>query len=144
LRQKSPFLLGALAFVRRLHLTFLFFAYELIISSSFIFLLFLFLLITLLRSVVIAQWNKRPLDHTKAHIVLPNNGRIQTVEIQQQNKILIESFKWIKHMPTLIFFAVLFLIIMFLFFEFVRDNQISFDAFMHDKVLVSFGTLELE
>jgi len=47
-------------------------------------------------------------------------------------------------MPTLIFFAVLFLIIMFLFFEFVRDNQISFDAFMHDKVLVSFGTLELE
>jgi len=47
-------------------------------------------------------------------------------------------------MPTLILFAIFFLIIVLLFFEFVRNDITFFDAFVHDEVLVSFGTLELE
>ena len=47
-------------------------------------------------------------------------------------------------MTTLIFFAILLIFLHFFLLEFIRNNQISFDALMHNKVFVSFGPLELE
>jgi hypothetical protein len=45
---------------------------------------------------------------------------------------------------TLIFFAILLILLHFFLLEFIRNNQISFNALMHNKILVSLCPLELE
>ena len=84
---------------------------------------------------------------TEADIVLSYDAGIQAIEIEQEYEILIESFFWVKDMPSLIFLPIhlfLFLTRILILPELIRDYQLPLVAFVHNQVLISLSPLILQ
>ena len=41
-----------------------------------------------------------PIDGGEAYIVLPNDGRVQWHEVEQNDDVVVKTALWIKHQPT--------------------------------------------
>jgi hypothetical protein len=146
LRQETPFLPCTLLSSRwfDLHLlVFLLFLHWFV--EFFIFLLFL-LLIGLFGFVVVGERHERSFDYAEADVVLSDDRGVEGVEIEQQNVVFVEPFHGIDHVPSLVLLPVDFLVLvrMSLLSELIWDNQILFEALMHDEELISFSPLNFQ
>ena len=43
-----------------------------------------------------------PRDRREADVILLNDGRVETVEVKQQNELVIEAFLWLQHQASFI------------------------------------------
>lgn len=120
-----------------LHRLFLFDLFILLVPQFFL---------AVLAAVEGSEWHEGPFDDAEADIVLPDDGRVQTVEIQQQDEILIEAFEWIQHVASLVLLPIGFFLLLaaLLLSELIGNDQTPGATLMHDKILVPLSPLYLQ
>lgn len=87
-----------------------------------------------------------PFKDTKADVILPDNTWIEGVEIKKDDEVIIHPFfGFDDHASSeLLLIDFLSIIVIFVIFELVGDDEIPPEAFVHDEVLVPLSPLVLE
>ena len=142
--QESPFIFGALFLRRRVnHVHVLIVSLLLCFSLFFLLIHFIVLLLFLFGFVEFRQWKSGSVELAETDIILSDDTRIKRVEIQQDNELIVHAFFGLNDHTTGVFFLVSFLTILIILeiSEFIRNDEISLHAIMHDQKFVSFGSL---